>query len=148
MQNKGFIKIISVLLILVCLFYLSFSAVVRYYDNKAKQIANGDEAVEQAYLDSLSNEKVYFGNWTLKDCREMGISLGLDLKGGMNVILEVSVPDVIKVLSDNKPDAVFNEALSNAAKEAVNSQDDVEAMWVYHDGKKVYSDHFEGSIVK
>jgi len=56
MQNKGFIKIISVLLILVCLFYLSFSAVVRYYDNKAKQIANGDAAVEQAYLDSLANE--------------------------------------------------------------------------------------------
>ena len=134
MQNKGFIKIISVLLILVCLFYLSFSAVVRYYDNKAKQIANGDEAVEQAYLDSLSNEKVYFGNWTLKDCREMGISLSLDLKGGMNVILEVSVPDVIKVLSDNKPDAVFNEALSNAAKEAVNSQDDVITLFIreYH----------------
>ena len=62
MQNKGFIKIISVLLILVCLFYLSFSAVVRYYDNKAKQIANGDAAVEQAYLDSLANEKVCFGN--------------------------------------------------------------------------------------
>ena len=134
MQNKGFVKIISVLLILVCLFYLSFSAVVRYYDNKAKQIANGDEAVEQAYLDSLSNEKVYFGNWTLKDCREMGISLGLDLKGGMNVILEVSVPDVIKVLSDNKTDATFNEALSNATKEAVNSQDDVITLFIreYH----------------
>ena len=73
MQNKGFIKIISVLLILVCLFYLSFSAVVRYYDNKAKQIANGDAAVEQAYLDSLANEKVYFGNWTLKDCREIPV---------------------------------------------------------------------------
>jgi SecD/SecF fusion protein len=134
MQNKGFIKIISVLLILVCLFYLSFSAVVRYYDNKAKQIANGDAAVEQAYLDSLANEKVYFGNWTLKDCREMGISLGLDLKGGMNVILEVSVPDVIKVLSDNKTDAAFNEALGNAAKEAVNSQDDVITLFIreYH----------------
>ena len=134
MQNKGFIKIISILLILVCLFYLSFSAVVRYYDNKAKQIANGDAAVEQAYLDSLANEKVYFGNWTLKDCREMGISLGLDLKGGMNVILEVSVPDVIKVLSDNKTDAAFNEALSNAAKEAVNSQEDVITLFIreYH----------------
>ena len=134
MQNKGFVKIISVLLILVCLFYLSFSAVVRYYDNKAKQIANGDERVEQEYLDSLANEKVYFGNWTLKDCREMGISLGLDLKGGMNVILEVSVPDVIKVLSDNKTDAAFNEALSNAAKEAVNSQDDVITLFIreYH----------------
>ena len=65
MQNKGFIKIISVLLILVCLFYLSFSAVVRYYDNKAKQIANGDAAVEQAYLDSLANEKVWESVWVL-----------------------------------------------------------------------------------
>ncbi len=134
MQNKGFVKIISILLILVCLFYLSFSAAVRYYDNKAKQIANGDERVEQEYLDSLANEKVYFGNWTLKECREMGISLGLDLKGGMNVILEVSVPDVIKVLSDNKTDAAFNEALGNAAKEAVNSQDDVITLFIreYH----------------
>ena len=73
-------------------------------ETKAKKIANGDEAVEQAYLDSLANEKVYLGNWTLKDCRETAIGLGLDLKGGMNVILEVSVPDVIKTLADNKTD--------------------------------------------
>ena len=66
--------------------------------------------VEQDYLDSLSNEKVWLGNWTLKQCREMEISLGLDLKGGMNVILEVSVPDVIKALADNKPDEAFNNA--------------------------------------
>ena len=71
--------------------------------------------VEQDYLDSLSNEKVWFGNWTLKQCREMEISLGLDLKGGMNVILEVSVPDVIKALADNKSDEAFNQALATAA---------------------------------
>jgi protein-export membrane protein, secD/secF family len=90
--------------------------------------------VEQDYLDSLANEKVFFGNWTLKQCREMEISLGLDLKGGMNVILEVSVPDVIKALADNKPDEAFNQALANAAKQAISSQDDVITLFVreYH----------------
>ena len=134
MQNKGFVKIFAALLTLVCLFYLSFSFVTRHYTNKAKEYAKGDAALEQAYLDSLSNEKVYFGNWTLKDCREMEIGLGLDLKGGMNVILEVSVPDVIKLLADNKTDETFNQALSNAAKQAVSSQDDVITLFVneYH----------------
>ena len=130
MQNKGFVKVFAILLTLVCLFYLSFSVVTRHYNNKAKELANGDEKVEKDYLDSLSNEKVYFGNWTLKDCREMEISLGLDLKGGMNVILEVSVPDVIKVLADNKSDEAFNTALANAAKQATTSQDDVITLFV------------------
>lgn len=116
MQNKGFVKVFAVLLTLVCVFYLSFSFVTRHYTNKAKEIANGDPKVEQDYLDSLSNEKVMLWNWTLKDCREMEISLGLDLKGGMNVILEVSVPDVIRALADNKPDENFNKALNEACK--------------------------------
>ena len=134
MQNKGFVKIFAILLTLVCLFYLSFSFVTRHYNGKAKEFAKGDAKVEQDYLDSLSNEKVYFGNWTLKDCREMEISLGLDLKGGMNVILEVSVPDVIKALADNKTDEAFNTALSNAAKQATTSQDDVITLFIreYH----------------
>ncbi|WP_297329724.1 protein translocase subunit SecDF [uncultured Bacteroides sp.] len=130
MQNKGFVRIFAVLLTLVCVFYLSFSFVTRHYTNKAKEFAKGDEKVEQDYLDSLSNEKVYFGNWTLKQCREMEISLGLDLKGGMNVILEVSVPDVIKALADNKPDEAFNQALANATKQATTSQDDVITLFV------------------
>ncbi|HJA86392.1 MAG TPA: protein translocase subunit SecDF [Candidatus Bacteroides avicola] len=134
MQNKGFVRVFAVLLTLVCLFYLSFSFVTRYYTNKAKEYAKGDAQIEQDYLDSLSNEKVYFGNWTLKDCREMEISLGLDLKGGMNVILEVSIPDVIKVLADNKPDEAFNQALSNAAQQAKSSQEDVITLFIreYH----------------
>ena len=134
MQNKGFVKVFAVLLTLVCVFYLSFSFVTRHYTNKAKEIANGDPKVEQDYLDSLSNEKVMLWNWTLKQCREMEISLGLDLKGGMNVILEVSVPDVIKALADNKPDEAFNNALAEAAKQAVNSQDDIITLFVreYH----------------
>ena len=134
MQNKGFVRVFAVLLTLVCLFYLSFSFVTRYYTNKAKEYAKGDAQIEQDYLDSLSNEKVYFGNWTLKDCREMEISLGLDLKGGMNVILEVSIPDVIKVLADNKPDEAFNQALANAAQQAKSSQEDVITLFIreYH----------------
>ena len=134
MQNKGSVKVFAVLLTLVCVFYLSFSFVTRHYTNKAKEIANGDPKVEQDYLDSLSNEKVMLWNWTLKQCREMEISLGLDLKGGMNVILEVSVPDVIKALADNKPDEAFNNALATAAKQAVNSQDDVITLFIreYH----------------
>ncbi|MCD8181931.1 MAG: protein translocase subunit SecDF [Bacteroides sp.] len=134
MQNKGFVRVFAILLTLVCVFYLSFSFVTRHYTNKAKEFAKGDVKVEQDYLDSLSNEKVYFGNWTLKQCREMEISLGLDLKGGMNVILEVSIPDVIKALADNKPDEAFNQALATAAKEATTSQDDVITLFIreYH----------------
>ena len=134
MQNKGFVRVFAILLKLVCVFYLSFSFVTRHYTSKAKEFAKGDVKVEQDYLDSLANEKVYFGNWTLKQCREMEISLGLDLKGGMNVILEVSVPDVIKVLADNKTDEAFNQALATAAKQATTSQDDVITLFVreYH----------------
>ena len=134
MQNKGFVKVFAVLLTLVCVFYLSFSFVTRHYTSKAKEFAKGDVKVEQDYLDSLANEKVYFGNWTLKQCREMEISLGLDLKGGMNVILEVSVPDVIKALADNKSDETFNQALATAAKQATTSQDDVITLFIreYH----------------
>ena len=134
MQNKGFVKAFAILLTLVCVFYLSFSFVTRHYTNKAREIANGDPRVEQSYLDSLANEKVWLWNWSLKDCREMEISLGLDLKGGMNVILEVSVPDVIKALADNKSDETFNQALATAAQQATTSQDDVITLFIreYH----------------
>lgn len=134
MQNKGFVKFFAILLTLVCVFYLSFSFVTRYYSSKAKDFAKGNVKVEQDYLDSLANEKVWLGNYTLKQCREMEISLGLDLKGGMNVILEVSVPDVIKALADNKPDETFNKALANAAKQAITSQEDVITLFIreYH----------------
>ena len=130
MQNKGFVKVFAVLLTLVCVFYLSFSFVTRYHMDKAAQDPKG----EAHYLDSMQNEKVYLGSYTLKQCREMEIGLGLDLKGGMNVILEVSVPDVIKALADNKPDEAFNNALAEAAKQAVNSQDDIITLFVreYH----------------
>jgi len=124
MQNKGFIKVFAILLTLVCLFYLSFTAVTSYYNGKARKYANGDPKLEQEYLDSLSNEKVWLGIYTLRQAREMEIGLGLDLKGGMNVILEVSIPDIVKVLADNKTDAAFNEAIANATNLVQNSQED------------------------
>src|SRR5574344_741184 len=121
MQNKGFVKVLAVLLTLVCIFYLSFSFVTRYQMKKAAAL--GPEK-EQAYIDSIMNEKVWLGSYTFKQCREMEIGLGLDLKGGMNVILEVSVPDVVKALADNKTDEAFNKAIAQASLEQVNSQDD------------------------
>ena len=126
MQNKGFVKVFAVLLTLVCVFYLSFSFVTRHYMKLAAQDPQG----ETHYLDSMQNERVYLWNYTLKQCREMEIGLGLDLKGGMNVILEVSVPDVVKALADNKTDEAFNKALSEAAKQQVTSQDDFITIFV------------------
>ena len=126
MQNKGFVKVFAVLLTLVCVFYLSFSFVTRYHMDKAAQDPKG----EAHYLDSMQNEKVYLGSYTLKQCREMEIGLGLDLKGGMNVILEVSVPDVVKALADNKTDEAFNKAVAEASKQSITSQDDFITLFV------------------
>ena len=126
MQNKGFVKFFAFALTLVCLFYLSFSFVTRHHMAKAKEDPKG----ETHYLDSMQNEKVWFGAYTLKQCREMEIGLGLDLKGGMNVILEVSVPDVIKALADNKADEAFNKAVAEAAKQSITSQDDFITLFV------------------
>ena len=127
MQNKGIVKFIAVLLILVCCFYLSFSFVTRHYESKAA--AMGEEAGAE-YLDSINNEKVYMGIYSLKQCREMEIGLGLDLKGGMNVILEVSVPDVVDVLADHKTDAAYKKALELAKKEEETSQSDFISLFV------------------
>ena len=127
MQNKGIVKFIALLLILVCCFYLSFSFVTRHYESKAA--AMGEEA-GQEYLDSINNEKVYLGIYSLKQCREMEIGLGLDLKGGMNVILEVSVPDVVDVLADHKQDAAYKKSMEQAKKEEETSQADFISLFV------------------
>ena len=133
MQNKGFVKVFALLLTLVCLFYLSFSVVTNHFESKAEAIAQteGQDAADR-YLDSLLNNKVYCNVWTLKECREMGIGLGLDLKGGMNVILEVSVPDVIKALADHKEetDENFRKAVEQATSEAANSQSDFITLFI------------------
>ncbi|MBQ4003200.1 MAG: protein translocase subunit SecDF [Bacteroidaceae bacterium] len=133
MQNKGFVKVFAALLTLICIFYLSFSFVTNHYEGKAEKMAltDGQEAADR-YLDSLLNNKVYCNVWTLKECREMGIGLGLDLKGGMNVILEVSVPDVVKALADHKEetDENFRKAVEQATREAASSQNDFISLFV------------------
>jgi SecD/SecF fusion protein len=121
MQNKGFVKVFSALLTLVCLFYLSFSFVTRHYNSKAAKYADGDPVKESYNLDSLSTQKVWLG-YTLKECREKEIGLGLDLKGGMNVVLELNVADVVRSLSNNNQDENFNQALTNAYQRQASSQ--------------------------
>ena len=126
MQNKGFVKVIAVLLALICVYYLSFSFVTNHYEKKAE--AMGVEA-GKAYLDSLrqSDEGVWLGQ-SYKKCEALQIGLGLDLKGGMNVILEVSVPDVVKNLAgsgaeDPKVKKIIAEAQAEAAKSSDNFLD-------------------------
>ena len=127
MQNKGFVKFLAVALTLICLFYLSFSVVTSHYESKAEGM---DEEAAELYLDSLNTNPIYLGNYTLKDCRETAIGLGLDLKGGMIVILEVSVPEVVKTLSDHKTDAAFLKSVDEAAKGAQESQSDFITLFV------------------
>jgi SecD/SecF fusion protein len=122
MQNKGLVRLFAIALTLVCIFYLSFSVVTSHYSKVAKEYAKGDKMKEFNYLDSIASEKVWL-NYTLKDCREKEINLGLDLKGGMNVTLEVSVADIIKSLSDFNQNPTFNQAVTNAVElQKTNSQ--------------------------
>ena len=126
MQNKGFVKLIAVLLTLICLFYLSFSVVTNHYENKAEAMGENGKA----YLDSMRNENVWLG-YTLKRCEELQIGLGLDLKGGMNVILEVSVPDVVKNLAgSNANDPKVAKAIADARAEAKNGTGDFVELFV------------------
>lgn len=130
MQNKGFVRVFAIALTLVCVFYLSFSFVTRHYTSKAADYANGDAKMEQNYLDSLANKKVYLGAYSLKQCREMEIGLGLDLKGGMQVILEVSIGDVLDQLADHKENPNFKKAIKQATADQANSQDDYVTLFI------------------
>ena len=114
MQQKGFVRLFAILLVLVCAFYLSFTFVTSKVSKDAKEYAQGDVQMERNYLDSIALEKIYLGN-TYKDCQSKELNLGLDLKGGMNVILELSISDVLKSLSGNNPDPNFNKALAAAS---------------------------------
>ncbi|UKK50797.1 protein translocase subunit SecDF [Prevotella sp. E13-17] len=125
MQNKGIVKFIAVALVLICCFYLSFSFVTRYHENKAAEIAaQQGEKASLEYLDSVENSNVWLWAYNLKECREMEIGLGLDLKGGMNVVLEVSVPDIVDMLADHKTDAGFRKVLNLAREEEKKTQGD------------------------
>ncbi|WP_113654767.1 protein translocase subunit SecDF [Pedobacter namyangjuensis] len=115
MQGKGFIKFVAILLGIVCLYSLSFNLVAYNVEKKAKAFANGDVVKEKAYLDSVATEPVYpvFG-LTYQQVKAQEIKLGLDLKGGMNVTMEISLGELIKSLGGNTSDANFNQALANA----------------------------------
>ena len=128
MQNKGIVITTAILLTLASLFYLSFSAATRYYDAQAERIK--DPIAQQDYKDSVK----YLGIYSYQKCLETQIGLGLDLKGGMNVILEVSVPDVIETLADHKTDAAFKKSMNEAKKEEETSQKDFITLFVnaYH----------------
>src|SRR5690554_4160696 len=115
MQNKGFIKVFSIILTAICLFYLSFTVIGRQQNKKADIYANGDLALKNHYLDSLSTEKVFL-NYTLKQVREKEIGLGLDLKGGMNVVLEIEAAQVLSSLA-NTDDPQFNQALRETVQQ-------------------------------
>lgn len=124
MQNKGAFKLLAVIFALVCVYQLSFTYVSKRVENKAKEYKKG----ETAYLDSISTEPVYNFLWlkkfTYKECKEREINLGLDLKGGMNVTLEVSVEDIVRSLGNYSTDSVFNKAIKLALQKQQNSQSD------------------------
>ena len=128
MQNKGIVIVTAILLTLASIFYLSFSAATSYYDSKAAQMS--DPIAQQNYKDSVK----YLGVYTYQQCLETQIGLGLDLKGGMNVILEISVPDVVDVLADHKTDAAYRKSLEEAKKEEETSQKDFITLFInaYH----------------
>ncbi|MDO5035611.1 MAG: protein translocase subunit SecDF [Porphyromonas sp.] len=129
MQNKGLVKWIAIALALVCAYYLSFTFVSAHYTQQAKAYAEGDIAKEQWYLDSLATKKVWLGS-TLKEVREQEIGLGLDLKGGMTIVLELNASDVLETLSGHSPDPTFRSALEAAQKKQDSSQKDFIALFI------------------
>ena len=128
MQNKGLVICVAILLTLASIFYLSFSVATSFYDGQAATIK--DPIARQDYKDSVK----YLGLYSYQKCLETQIGLGLDLKGGMNVVLEISVPDVIDFLADHKQDAAYQKALEMAKQEETKSQKDFITLFVdaYH----------------
>ncbi len=124
MQNKGIVKFIAIALVLVCCFYLSFSFATSRYEKKIEQVraTEGDDAAVR-YQDSLETNKVWLWTWNLKECREMEMGLGLDLKGGLNVIMEVSVPDIVDMLSGHKQDADYLKVFEMAKQQEQQTAD-------------------------
>ena len=124
MQNKGIVIVTAVLLTLASIFYLSFSAATKYYDGEAAKIK--DPIAQQDYKDSVK----FLGLYSYQKCLETQIGLGLDLKGGMNVILEVSVPDVLENLADHKTDVAFTKSMKEARAEHEVSQSDFITLFI------------------
>ncbi len=127
MQNKGVIRFFAILFAVACLYQLSFTFISNRVENDAEEYANGDYAKEQRYLDSMNSEEVYnigVKNFTFNEVKEREINLGLDLRGGMNVIMEVQVRDILKELSNKSDSPLLAAALQRADEKAADSQDD------------------------
>src|SRR6185436_14771202 len=127
MQSKGAIKLLAILFAVVCIYQLSFTLVTRMAENKALEKTGGDAKLYQSYLDSIQTVGIYnlgVKNYTYQECKEREINLGLDLKGGMNVTLEVSVIDLIKSMANNSTDPTFLKALESAQQMQRSSQED------------------------
>src|SRR6056297_4045839 len=127
MQIKGAIRLVAVLLAIICAYYLSFSIVTSKVKNEAEEYAEGNLNKQQEYLDSIAGEVVYdigIQQYTFRECQEREINLGLDLKGGMNVILEISVEDIIKAMANNSKDSTFRAAIERAKEYQKESRED------------------------
>ncbi|MDQ2179269.1 protein translocase subunit SecDF [Marinifilum sp. D714] len=125
MRNKGAIRLLAIVFALVSLYQLTFTYVTKKVEKEAREFGAGDIKKEQNYLDSIRGEGVYnflwLKNYTYKECKELEMNLGLDLKGGMNVTMEVSVVDIIKAMANNTKDETFNAAIAQAKKMQKNS---------------------------
>jgi SecD/SecF fusion protein len=131
MQGKGFIKFMAILLGIVCLYSLSFNLVTYNVEKNAKEFAKGDLVKEKAYLDSMATVPVYPGlGLTYQQVKGKEINLGLDLKGGMNVTMEISLAELTKSLANNPSDANFNQALTNAQTQMNEGGKDFIALFV------------------
>ena len=133
MQNKGAIKLIALLMAIVCLYHLSFTFFTKNTERKAREYAKDkltnviNVHKENAYLDSMAGQVIYnigLKKFTYKDCKERELNLGLDLKGGMNVVLEISMVDIVRVLSNYSQDSSFNKALNLANQNQKSSTKD------------------------
>jgi len=127
MQSKSAIQFFAISLILVCIYQLSFTWITKSVEEDAFNYANGDAVKEQRYLDSIASEPVFdilLKEYTFKECKDRELNLGLDLKGGMNVTLEVSVIDVIRSMANYSTDTAFNQAISDAVILQRTSEED------------------------
>lgn len=127
MQNKGVIRLFAIVFALACLYQLSFTYIAGKIENDAEDYANGDYAKEQRYLDSMESQVAFdilVEEFTYQQVKEREINLGLDLRGGMNVILEVQVRDILVELANNSKNPVFRQAIERATAAAANSQQD------------------------
>ncbi|HEY0047200.1 MAG TPA: protein translocase subunit SecDF [Flavobacterium sp.] len=132
MQNRGLVKFFAILFALVSIYQLSFTFVAHNIQDKAKEYAGGDSQKEVRYLDSIGKEKVFslgFTDFTYNEVRDKQINKGLDLEGGINVILEISVHDILKGLANNTKDPVFNKALAEAKANREGNQDYLDAFF-------------------